>query len=239
MEKINVLVVEDEIIIADHLCDTLEELGYNALEPALNYSEAISRIEEEKPDIAILDIELGGKKTGIDLAEKIITNYNFPFIFLTSNTDPLTVEKAKKVNPPSYLTKPFTKGSIFTAIEIVLNNSKQVKPIKESNFAIKDGLFIKEKGTFQKIDFKEIYYLKSDHVYTEIKLKNGFNKVVRTGLSSILKELSEKFIRVHRSYVVNCDYITQVESSFIYISSIKIPIGAKFKNDLMKNLNLL
>ena len=97
MEKVKILVVEDEIIIADNLCDTLEELGYETIEPALNYTEALIQIKNEQPDIAILDIELGGSKTGIDLAQKIKDEYDFPFIFLTSNSDPLTLNKAKKV----------------------------------------------------------------------------------------------------------------------------------------------
>tara|TARA_R110001583_G_scaffold40488_3_gene129269 strand:+ start:4562 stop:5281 length:720 start_codon:yes stop_codon:yes gene_type:complete len=239
MEKISVLVVEDEIIIADNLCDILEELGYNALEPALNYTEAMLQIKTEQPDIAILDIALGGKKTGIDLAAEIRKNYNFPFIFLTSNTDPLTVEKAKKVNPPAYLTKPFTKDSIYATLEITLNNSQKIKPINEDNYALKDALFIKEKGTFQKINFKDIRYLKSDHVYTEIKLNNETVKVVRIGLNSILNKLNNKFVRVHRSYIINCDYLTKIDASSLLISTEKIPIGAKFKTDLLKNLNLL
>ncbi len=76
MSKVKILVVEDEIIIADHICDTLEALGYEALEPVINYTEAIESIETEKPDIAILDIQLSGRKTGIDIAEKIRNKYD-------------------------------------------------------------------------------------------------------------------------------------------------------------------
>ena len=76
MSKINVLVVEDEIVIADDICDILSDLGYETLEPAINYSEAIASIEENKPDLAILDIQLAGSKDGIDLAWKIKEEYN-------------------------------------------------------------------------------------------------------------------------------------------------------------------
>ena len=54
MEKVKILVVEDEIIIADSICNALNDLGYHALEPAINYTEAIETIESERPDIAIL-----------------------------------------------------------------------------------------------------------------------------------------------------------------------------------------
>jgi len=239
MNKIKVLVVEDEIIIADHLCDTLEELGYEALEPAINYSEALEQIEIEKPDIAILDIELGGRKTGIDLAEKINYNFHFPFIFLTSNTDSLTLEKAKKVNPPAYLVKPFTKDSIYTAIEIALSNSEKETSEIKANPILRDALFIKENGIYNKINFSDILFLKSDHVYTEIKLFSGELKVIRISLNNMMQQLSEKFIRVHRSYIINYDYLTQIDSSTIKVLDEIIPIGSKYKFDLLNKVNLI
>ncbi len=101
MTKIKILVVEDEIIIADNICNTIEKLGYQALEPAINYSEALELIETQKPDLAILDIHLSGSKTGIDLAKKIKETYSFPYIFLTSNADKITINEAKKLAPPA------------------------------------------------------------------------------------------------------------------------------------------
>ena len=151
MDKVKILVVEDELIIADNICDALEDLGYEALEPAINYTEAIARIEEEKPDIAILDIQLSGKKTGIDIARKIRESYNFPFIFLTSNSDALTVNQAKEVMPPAYLVKPFSKDEIYTSVEIALHNfSKKIGEADDNKLIIKDSLFVKDKGFYNK-----------------------------------------------------------------------------------------
>ena len=172
MSKVKVLVVEDEIIIADNICDTLENLGYETTEPAINYTEALELIETENPDIAILDIQLSGKKTGIDLAKKIKEDYNFPFIFLTSNADAATVSEAKKVMPPAYLVKPFTKEELYTSIEIALYNYSEKKgKMNDVDLIIKDTLFIKEKGVYIKIRFDEILYFKSSHIYIETKTK--------------------------------------------------------------------
>ena len=77
------------------------------------------------------------------------------------------------------------------------------------------------------------------HVYTEIKLNNESIKVVRIGLNSILNRLNNKFVRVHRSYIINYDYLTKINSSSLLISNEEIPIGDKFKADVRKNLNLL
>ena len=240
MSKVKILVVEDEIIIADNICDALEDLGYLALEPAINYTEAIQRIEEEIPDIAILDIQLSGIKTGIDLAKKIRESYNFPFIFLTSNSDAATVSEAKEVMPPAYLVKPFTKDELYTSIEIALHNfSKKVGEVNDNNFIIKDSIFVKEKGYYTKIFFKDILYLKSAHVYIEIFLKDNKKIVIRTSLNEILEKLSKNFIRVHRGYIINTTYLTQITNTSVKILNNVLPIGKKFKEEIVKKINLI
>ena len=239
MEKVKILVVEDEVIIADNICDTLEELGYETLEPAINYTEAVEIIENEKPDIAILDIQLSGKKTGIDLAKKINEDFDFPFIFLTSNADKATVNDAKTVNPPAYLVKPFSREELYTSIEIALHNySNNSGETSESNLIIKDALFIKDKGLFSKILFSEILFIRSSHVYVEIILKDKSVQVVRGSLNDIIHKLSAKFIRVHRGYIINADYLQKINHTSLKINNEDIPIGKTFRDDLLSQLNL-
>lgn len=240
MSKVKILVVEDEMIIADNICDALDDLGYEALEPAINYTEAILRIEEEKPDIAILDIQLSGKKTGIDIAKKIRESYDFPFIFLTSNSDALTVNQAKEVMPPAYLVKPFSKDELFTSIEIALHNfSKKIGEVDTENLIIKDSLFVKDKGFYSKIDFDDILYLKSSHVYIEIVLKSNKKMVVRTSLNDILEKLNDHFVRVHRGFIINTKYLSQITHTSVKILDQEIPIGKKYKEDIVKRINLI
>lgn len=240
MTKVKILVVEDEIIIADHICDTLTDLGYEALEPVINYTEAIKTIEAEKPDLAILDIQLSGRKTGIDIAEKIRSNYDFPFIFLTSNADPLTVAEAKKVMPPAYLVKPFTQDELYSSIEIALfNYSKRVGEVDDDELIIKDAFFIKEKNTYIKLKFEDILFIKSEHVYSEIQLTNNHKHVIRGNLNKIITKLSQKFARVHRSYIINLDYLEQIDQNAISIQNTSIPIGKTYKEELLQKINLI
>ncbi|PHR71415.1 MAG: DNA-binding response regulator [Lutibacter sp.] len=240
MNSERILVVEDEIIIADNICDTLNDLGYETLEPALNYTEALERIEEEKPDIAILDIQLSGSKTGIDLAKKIKEDYDFPFIFLTSNSDIATVTEVKKIMPPAYLIKPFAKEELYTSIEIALYNySSKTGLINEENLIIKDALFVKDRGVFSKLLFQDILYLKSSHVYVEIVLKDNKTQVLRVSLNDIIKKMSKKFIRVHRGYIINLDYLEQIDNSSLRINKEVIPIGKKYRENLLKKINLI
>jgi DNA-binding LytR/AlgR family response regulator len=122
MTTLKIGVVEDELIIARTILGTLDELGYGYCGPAINYTEAMEMLDRDKPDLLLLDIQLSGKKDGIDVARRLNEQYHLPFIFLTANSDGETIERAKAVKPPAYIVKPFTKEELFAAIEIAFSN---------------------------------------------------------------------------------------------------------------------
>lgn len=132
MNQQRVLVVDDEIIIADDLVMVLKKYGYQPLEPALTYREAVQTLSEQSVDLAILDINLSTKKSGIDIAHHIRENYDIPYIFLTSYTDERTLERAKAAMPYAYLVKPYEGRDVMTAIEIALNNHQRFANKAES-----------------------------------------------------------------------------------------------------------
>jgi DNA-binding LytR/AlgR family response regulator len=233
MGKVKIVVVEDEIIIADHLCETLENLGYEVFEPAISFTEGKELIDTIRPDIAILDIHLSGRKDGIDLAKYIRENHDIPFIFLTSFADKATLERAKQVNPPAYLIKPFNKEELYTSIEIALFNYQKTK---NSAVKKKDFVFVKQKQLFVKIFFKDILFLKSDHVYTEIFVKNGEKYIIRESLGEYSNQLNEDFLRVHRSFIVNFQHITKVEANQLWINEFDVPISKQHRNDILEKL---
>lgn len=227
--------VEDEMIVADNICNTLQELSYQPLEPAISYTEALATIERDKPDIAILDVQLSGKKTGIDIARKINEKYNIPFIFLTANSDPGTVNKAKEVKPNAYLVKPFSKDELYTSIEIAIHNFINT----EKEEIEKKSIFIKEKGAYIQTKFDDILYIKSSHVYIEIFLKNKQKFVLRTSLKEFLNKLDKNFMRVHRGYVVNLSHIKEINQNTIKVSETELPIGNKYREFILKKINLV
>src|SRR5215217_4281149 len=122
MTVLKIGVVEDELVIARTILNTLDELGYAHCGPAINYTEAIEMIETEKPDLLLLDIQLSGRKDGFDVAGKLNESHKLPFIFLTANSDIETIDRAKSVKPHAYIVKPFTKEELYAAIEIAFNN---------------------------------------------------------------------------------------------------------------------
>lgn len=246
MSVVKIGVVEDEAVIADHICETLEAIGYKVTEPALNYSEAIQMIEDERPDLLLLDIQLAGKKDGVEVARKVRESYNIPFIFLTANADVATVQRAKEVNPPAYLVKPFNKDDLFTAIEICLSNASKQRVAKpnemetqgEEQFAVNDALFLKDGHSYRKVRFGDILYLKSEHVYVEV-VTRGKNVLVRTSMKDFLPKFkSASFYQVHRSYVVNLEHVVGIKTSSVEIGTEEVPIGKSYRNELLQKLNL-
>ena len=241
MSKVKILVVEDEMVIADNICLILEDLGYEVLEPAINYEEALETIEVERPDMAILDIQLGGKKDGVDLAWTIKEQYDFPFIFLTSNADAGTIERVKKLNPPAYLVKPFKKDDLYTSVELALHNYAESKGNKKSfdeDLLIKDAIFVKEKNLFHKIKLKNIRYLKSDHVYIEVYTTDGQKHLIRGSLTDFSERLPKNFYRTHRSFTINVDHMNAINSAYVMIDGEQIPIGKNYRDDLLKKIRV-
>ena len=119
MSVLKIGVVEDELIIARTIMSTLDDLGYAHCGPAMNYTEAMEMLEQQKPDLLLLDIQLSGKKDGVDVAKQLNEQYHLPFIFLTANSDGETIERAKKVRPPAYIVKPFTSDQLIKAVSEV------------------------------------------------------------------------------------------------------------------------
>ena len=242
MSNIKIGIVEDEAIIADNLANTLIKLGYAVAEPAASYTEAINMIETEKPDLLLLDIQLKGKKDGIDLALKINEAYRLPFIFLTANADAATVQRAKQAAPPAYLVKPFTKDDLYTAIEICLHNSshnKSEKPDSQNaDYIINDAIFIKDGHHFCKVRFDDILYLESEHVYVQVHTA-GKKFLVRSSMQQYLTHFDDKkFFRIHRSYVVNLQQVQTVSTDQVVINGHELPVGKTYQEELLSRLRL-
>ncbi|MDG2448954.1 MAG: response regulator transcription factor [Saprospiraceae bacterium] len=125
MENYRILIVEDEVLIAEDIRISLNELGYDISDICYDSENAMDSIYKSRPDMVILDINIRGSKNGIEIAEIINEKYQIPFIFLTSLSDRDTLEKAKKTRPKGYLTKPFKDKDLLTTIEMAIYNHSQ------------------------------------------------------------------------------------------------------------------
>jgi DNA-binding NarL/FixJ family response regulator len=117
-------VIEDESIIANAICLALKKLNYTPVGPALNFGDACEMIQNERPEILLVDINLNDYKDGVDLAEYVNQNFEIPIIFLSANADEMTIERCKAVHPKSFLVKPFKPQDLYSTIEVVMFNHK-------------------------------------------------------------------------------------------------------------------
>jgi DNA-binding LytR/AlgR family response regulator len=222
--KPSILIVEDEPIIADDIAFILEDEGYKILGKAIDTQEAIYIIEQSKPDIVLLDISLeGDDEDGIDLANLINEKYQIPFVFITSHSDKLTINRVKKTNPCGFIIKPFKATDIISTLAIV--SYKIIKDKAPSVGDNQNSFFVKQGHDLIKIKFSDIIYIKAENNYTYIIMEH--KKILASlNLKSLTEKLpSNSFFRVHRSYVININKITRISHRFIYIDTHEIPLG--------------
>lgn len=112
-----VLIIEDESLVAHHLKLILTGAGYRVSGIAESVTSALSVIEEQRPDLVLLDIHLKGELNGIDLA-RILTESNIAFVYLTANFQGTLLEEAKSTMPYGFIVKPFREADLLTTLDV-------------------------------------------------------------------------------------------------------------------------
>jgi two-component system, LytTR family, response regulator LytT len=224
----NVLLVEDDVLIAEMIKRLLMQLGHQIGEVAYNLKEALIAMDQNKNfDMAILDIQLGKEKSGFTIAKHIQETSKIPFIFLTSYSGKSIIKEALSYNPKAYLLKPFSKVELYTTLEII---QSQVVD-KPKLIRIKEGL------KNYKIDVSEILWIKSDNVYLDIKT-NEKQYLIRNSLSKFLQEIDDpRLKRVHRSYAININKIESVAGQSVIIANTEIPIIRTVKDEILSQFD--
>ncbi len=131
MSKIKILIVEDEPVIAENISLYLDNNDFEVSGIAYDSEDAMQQLKENTPDAVLLDINLESDTDGIDIARYIQEHYQLPFIFLTSYSDRITLERAKQVKPSGYIVKPFNERTLLASLEIAISNHAE-----EANHAL-------------------------------------------------------------------------------------------------------
>ena len=126
MHKTKILIVEDESIVALDMKNTLTNFGYEVTNCVTNYNDAVNSVHANKPELILMDINLGNGKDGINVAEEIQISQDIPIIYITAFADEKTINRAIKTNPVSYLIKPFKREELKSNIMLGLYKSKTI-----------------------------------------------------------------------------------------------------------------
>jgi len=128
-----ILIVEDEAIVAESIASKLHKFGYEVAGPVSTGEEALSVAETVRPDVILMDIHLAGIIDGIEAAEEIATRFHIPVIFLTAYADDQTLERAKGAKPFGYLIKPFRERDLHATIRMAQERSRLEAELEAAN----------------------------------------------------------------------------------------------------------
>lgn len=123
MKKI--LVVEDETLVALDIASALKKEGYLVIDTVESAEEAFKAIEDDLPDLILMDINIDGPINGIEASRRILAVYDIPVVFLTAYNDKDTIDKAIQVSPAGYLIKPFKRQELYAAVALAMAKNAQ------------------------------------------------------------------------------------------------------------------
>lgn len=238
--QLKIGIVEDEFIIAENLRASLSKMGYQVAKLAINYEQATSLIQDESIDLFILDINLNESRSGIDVA-KSLNAQNRPFIFLSSYSDPKTISDTKGLHPLAYLTKPFERNTLYTTIEIAVENHLHLSGKRKvtKSPSVPRILFLKKGSTYHKVPHSEIIYMMADGNYLELFTDLG-RFVVRNSIQKQLDSMKNpSFMQVHRGYAINLNRLSELTATEVILEGTQIPLSRSYKADLQQRLDAL
>lgn len=251
--SINLLIVEDEAILALDLRARLEREGYHVVGTASTGRKALELYEQHPVDLVLCDISLRGDWNGIETARQLATRRPVAIIYLTAHTDRETVEEAKSTFPGAYLTKPVTTDALRIAIEMALNNfafrtgtllpqpaDDKVRALpadreasREAILQVGDTIFIKQNYQFVRIQLPDLLYLEADSSYTTL-VTAGRKYALRLSLNVMLERIPhDRLVRIHRSYAVNLDRVESFNEYEITVAGQALPLGRSYKDGFL------
>ena len=132
MVNAQVLIIEDEVIVAENIRTRLLSLGYAVSAVVSSGQEAVQEAAETHPDLVLMDIKLEGDMDGVEAAEQIRARFDIPVVYLTAYANDDTLQRAKITEPFGYILKPFEVRELQTAIELALYKHKMESKLKQS-----------------------------------------------------------------------------------------------------------
>jgi DNA-binding LytR/AlgR family response regulator len=236
--KKKILVIEDEKMVRENISFLLKEEGYTVF-ACKNGNEGIEKAGEEIPDLIVCDIMMHGKN-GYDVLKELSKDNStktIPFIFLTAKVDKEDIRTGMNLGADDYLFKPFDADDLLESIETRLKRVESFKADKNEEkeedrvqkYSMDDKIFIQINNKAHLINISEIEFVEAEKQYTSLKMTDGKSYLLRKSISLWEKLLPEKkFLRIHRSTIINIDYLLKMEtwynsSYLIYLKNIQKP----------------
>lgn len=226
-DKISLLIVEDEALIAENLRLALEDLGYHVAATCYTYAEARRAFEESPTDLVLLDLNLNSfnpADDGLALAAELRLLQR-PFIFLTAYNDFDTIRRATRLRPAGYLIKPVNNATLFAAIQTAIerHDTQQGAPAPTETTPEPAAFFFVKAGLYtRKVRWDDVLCLEAGKNYVTVRtVAPPLAYPLRGSLASVLEnlvppDLHPQFVRVNRRERVNRRFIVSYDDAWVY-----------------------
>ena len=191
---------------------------------------ALKELDSKDCDLIFLDMEMP-EMSGIEFISAV---QNIPQVIVVSSKKEYAAD-TYNYDVSDYLVKPVD----FSRFELaVAKIEEMISSIKGSD-DVQDHLFIKKNKGYTRVRFEDVEYIEALADYVQINSSKDRFTVLSTMKSISLRLPSDKFLRIHRSYIVCLDKIERIDENLVIIGNKSLPISRSYKEELMKNLNLL
>jgi DNA-binding LytR/AlgR family response regulator len=223
------LIIDDEPMARKLLQEYIEETDFlELIGTAENPLKATSLISTLEPDLVFLDINMP-KMSGLDFLRSAV---NLPMVIMTTAYGQYALD-GFELAVVDYLVKPFALERFFKASQKAL----ELHTLKHKNIALDNAgstyIFIKCNGKIEKVMLDELMYIEAMANYVTLYTKGG-KLIVYLTIKGLLENLPPgRFLQVHKSHIVNLDFITTIEGNMLHVGETKITIGQSFFNGVM------
>ncbi len=250
--KSHILIVEDEMILYKTMSIFFIKKGYSVAKYAKSYSDAMKRIKEKAPDVALLDIEIKGSLNGIRVGEKLNEILDIPLLYISNLTDEAIIEEAKKTNPNTYLFKTKTTNMEQLAVLVDFALTQSAKEDKGINIKLNNNLpkVIKQKKLMQeetRVWFKDIEYIISnfddnskDYLLYHSSDEKDYYRRSNIKEMEKLVENCPNYEKINRSSLVNLRYFKSfIQPNIVVIGSKRLTVSRKNKRRFIERIKHL
>lgn len=238
MKDMNVLIVDDELHARKLLADYVNKVPFlHLVKTCMNVFEAIEVMQQECIDLLILDIQMPSM-TGMEFARSL--NQRPIIIFSTAYSE--YALESYELDVADYLLKPIEFPRFLQSVYKAKSrheaklSAKETVLVRNPNIERDDFIIVKDGAKIHKIDYSDLLYIEGQREYVTFHTiqKNITALYVMKNLEDILP--GDRFMRIHKSYIVAVKYIEMIEGNMLKISGEKIPIGGSYKNALLDRL---
>ncbi len=243
MHSGQVLYMEGQVAATDEVREVLNDL-HCTIFTVDSVDQAQRLIRQQALDLVILNIEQGENQALLDFVFTL-KEANLPIIFLSFDQDRSLYEQAKRADLIAYLVSPVDMLTLRSIVEYNLKKISPAAPQVESKWTpnnyIEDTLFIKVNQLLQKVKINNITHIRSEGNYCMIFTPEK-KYAIKISMIRLYNSLSGKgFIQAHKSFLVQLNKIDNIDisSNEVLIGELRIPLGRKYKQELLTCLNLL